>query len=134
VPDLALRVAPRLAVGFQRQAAGRAGRVYTGHRRCGELDDGVDGPTVWIVCVRGATVTRRGDEGPWPAATERDDRGRGTGFSSFASEGEGTIEILGLRVAFQYEGSIVRLNFGQYRHMIELVASTVEGGPAQYLR
>ena len=64
----------------------------------------------------------------------RDDRGRGTGFSWFAGEGEGTIEILGLQVAFQYEGSIVRLNFGQYRHMIELVASTVEGGPAQYLR
>ena len=26
------------------------------HRRCGELDGGVDGPTVWIACECGAAL------------------------------------------------------------------------------
>jgi hypothetical protein len=35
---------------------------YTEHRRCGALDGGVDGATVWLACDRGATVARRVDE------------------------------------------------------------------------
>jgi hypothetical protein len=35
---------------------------YTDHRRCGELDAGVDGPIVWIACDCGARMTRRVDE------------------------------------------------------------------------
>jgi hypothetical protein len=36
---------------------------YTEHRRCGELDGGVDGPVVWIGCDCGASMARRADEG-----------------------------------------------------------------------
>jgi hypothetical protein len=32
---------------------------YTEHRRCGELDAGVDGAVVWMVCECGAGVARR---------------------------------------------------------------------------
>jgi hypothetical protein len=32
----------------------------TEHRRCGELEAGVEGPTVWIACDCGATVTPGG--------------------------------------------------------------------------
>jgi hypothetical protein len=36
---------------------------YTEHRRCGDLDAGVDGPTVWIACECGARMARCVDEG-----------------------------------------------------------------------
>jgi hypothetical protein len=35
---------------------------YTDHRLCGELDAGVDGPTVWIPCDCGASMAHRADE------------------------------------------------------------------------
>jgi hypothetical protein len=35
---------------------------YTEHRRCGELEAGVEGPVVWITCDCGASVARRADE------------------------------------------------------------------------
>jgi hypothetical protein len=35
---------------------------YTEHRRCGELDAGVDWPIVWIACPCGASMARRVDE------------------------------------------------------------------------
>jgi hypothetical protein len=31
---------------------------YLDHRRCGELDAGVDGPVVWMQCRCGAALTR----------------------------------------------------------------------------
>jgi hypothetical protein len=34
---------------------------YLDHRRCGELDAGVDGPVVWIACECGASMARRAD-------------------------------------------------------------------------
>jgi hypothetical protein len=33
------------------------------HRRCGDLDSGVDWPVVWIACECGASLARRADEG-----------------------------------------------------------------------
>jgi hypothetical protein len=36
---------------------------YLDHRRCGELDGGVDDATVWLACECGAGMTRRADEG-----------------------------------------------------------------------
>jgi len=36
---------------------------YTDHRLCGELDAGVDGPTVWFDCECGARIARRADDG-----------------------------------------------------------------------
>jgi hypothetical protein len=36
---------------------------YTDHRRCGDLDAGVDGPTVWFDCECGARIARRADDG-----------------------------------------------------------------------
>jgi hypothetical protein len=35
---------------------------FTDHRRCGDLDAGVDGPIVWIGCACGARMARRVDE------------------------------------------------------------------------
>jgi hypothetical protein len=35
----------------------------TDHRRCGDLDAGVEGPLVWIACECGASMARRVDEG-----------------------------------------------------------------------
>jgi hypothetical protein len=35
---------------------------FTDHMRCGDLDAGVDGPIVWIVCDRGARMARRVDD------------------------------------------------------------------------
>jgi hypothetical protein len=32
---------------------------YLEHRRCGDLDAGVDGEVVWIVCECGASMARR---------------------------------------------------------------------------
>ena len=32
---------------------------YLDHRRCGELDGGVDGMVVWVVCDCGARIARR---------------------------------------------------------------------------
>ena len=32
---------------------------YLDHRRCGELEAGVDGPVVWIDCECGARIARR---------------------------------------------------------------------------
>jgi hypothetical protein len=34
------------------------------HRRCGELDGGVDGERVWMACECRATVVRRLDQSP----------------------------------------------------------------------
>jgi hypothetical protein len=34
----------------------------TEHRRCGDLDGGVDGPIVWMSCDYGASMARRVDE------------------------------------------------------------------------
>jgi hypothetical protein len=39
---------------------------FTEHRRCGELDVGVDGTVVRIGCECGASVLRRTDEGDRP--------------------------------------------------------------------
>ena len=36
---------------------------YLDHRRCGELDAGVEGPTVWFDCECGARIARRADDG-----------------------------------------------------------------------
>jgi hypothetical protein len=36
---------------------------YTEHRRCRDLDAGVDGPTVWFDCECGARIARRADDG-----------------------------------------------------------------------
>ena len=36
---------------------------YLDHRRCGDLDAGVDGPMVWMACDCGARMARRTDEG-----------------------------------------------------------------------
>jgi len=36
---------------------------YTQHRRCGELDAGLDGPVIWFNCECGARIARRADEG-----------------------------------------------------------------------
>jgi hypothetical protein len=35
---------------------------FTEHRRCGELDAGVDGSIVWIACDCGARMARRVEE------------------------------------------------------------------------
>jgi hypothetical protein len=35
----------------------------TAHWRCGELDAGVEGPTVWFDCECGARIARRADDG-----------------------------------------------------------------------
>jgi hypothetical protein len=32
---------------------------YLDHRQCGELDAGVEGPVLWIVCECGASMARR---------------------------------------------------------------------------
>jgi hypothetical protein len=32
---------------------------YLDHRRCGELEAGVDGPVVWMSCECGARTARR---------------------------------------------------------------------------
>jgi hypothetical protein len=49
---------------------------YLDHRRCGDLEAGVDGPVVWIGCECGAEIAPRADEGdrpgriwPWPRDT-----------------------------------------------------------------
>jgi hypothetical protein len=34
---------------------------FTDHHHCGDLDAGVDGPVVWIVCDCGARMARRAD-------------------------------------------------------------------------
>jgi hypothetical protein len=34
---------------------------FTDHRRCGDLDAGVDGEVVWIACDCGASMARRVD-------------------------------------------------------------------------
>ena len=36
---------------------------FNDHRLCGELDAGVDGPTVWFDCECGARIARRADDG-----------------------------------------------------------------------
>jgi hypothetical protein len=36
---------------------------YLEHRRCGELEAGVEGPTVWFDCECGAPIARRADDG-----------------------------------------------------------------------
>ena len=36
---------------------------HTEHRRCGELDGGVDGAIIWFACECGAGIARRADEG-----------------------------------------------------------------------
>jgi hypothetical protein len=35
---------------------------FTEHHHCGDLEAGVDGPIVWIVCPCGARMARRVDE------------------------------------------------------------------------
>jgi len=35
------------------------GAFYLDHRRCGELEAGVDGPVVWMTCPCGAKTARR---------------------------------------------------------------------------
>ncbi len=39
------------------------GAFLNEHRRCGELDGGVDGNIVWFGCECGAGIARRADEG-----------------------------------------------------------------------
>jgi hypothetical protein len=36
---------------------------YAEHRRCGELEAGVEGPTVWFDCECGAPIARPADDG-----------------------------------------------------------------------
>jgi hypothetical protein len=36
---------------------------YLVHRRCGELEAGVEDPTVWFDCECGARIARRADDG-----------------------------------------------------------------------
>jgi len=36
---------------------------YTEHWRCGELEAGVESPTVWFACGCGARIARRADDG-----------------------------------------------------------------------
>jgi hypothetical protein len=36
---------------------------YLDHRRCDELDAGVDGGTIWLACECGARIARRADDG-----------------------------------------------------------------------
>jgi hypothetical protein len=36
---------------------------YMDHRRCGELDAGVEGPVVWFDCDCGARIACRADDG-----------------------------------------------------------------------
>ena len=36
---------------------------FTDHRRCGELDAGVEGAVVWFDCECGARIARRADDG-----------------------------------------------------------------------
>jgi hypothetical protein len=36
---------------------------YLDHRRCGELEAGVEGPTVWFDCECGARIARRAADG-----------------------------------------------------------------------
>jgi hypothetical protein len=36
---------------------------YTEHRRCGELEVGVEGPTVWFDCECGARIAGRAGDG-----------------------------------------------------------------------
>jgi len=36
--------------------------LYLDHRRCGELDAGVDGAVVWIACDCRARIARRPDD------------------------------------------------------------------------
>jgi hypothetical protein len=36
---------------------------FTEHRRCGDLDAGVEGEMVWIVCDCGARIARRSGDG-----------------------------------------------------------------------
>jgi hypothetical protein len=36
---------------------------YLEHRRCDELEAGVDGPVVWMACVCGARIAREGQRG-----------------------------------------------------------------------
>ena len=37
---------------------------FTDYHNCGDLDAGVDGPSVWIACpCGGASMARRADEG-----------------------------------------------------------------------
>jgi hypothetical protein len=38
------------------------GAFSTEHRRCGDLDAGVEGEMVWIACDCGASMARRVDE------------------------------------------------------------------------
>jgi hypothetical protein len=68
----------RLSHGSRRDRARRRGRLvacgdavtvltaldafYTEHRRCGDLDAGVEGEVVWIACDCGASMARRADE------------------------------------------------------------------------
>jgi hypothetical protein len=35
---------------------------YTEHRRCGELEAGVEGAVVWMQCECGASIARRDSE------------------------------------------------------------------------
>jgi hypothetical protein len=48
---------------------------YLDHRRCGELDAGVDGQIVWLACYRGDRMARRVDEADDAADLELDARG-----------------------------------------------------------
>jgi hypothetical protein len=43
---------------------------FVDHRRCGDLDAGVDGQTVWIACPCGGSMARRVDEGDALASTD----------------------------------------------------------------
>ena len=36
---------------------------YVNHRRCGEMDAGVDGGVIWFDCECGARIARRADVG-----------------------------------------------------------------------
>jgi len=45
---------PRYAVAVMAMLLDDLDAFYVEHRRCGELDGGVEGERVWIACSRGA--------------------------------------------------------------------------------
>jgi hypothetical protein len=61
---LASRASRRLTVGCPPVSLlTELDAFYVDHRRCGELDAGVDGVVIWFDCECGARIARRADDG-----------------------------------------------------------------------
>jgi hypothetical protein len=52
---------PRAALGSRAVTLLTELDAFTDRHQCGDLDAGVDGPIVWIVCDCGARMARRAD-------------------------------------------------------------------------